>query len=175
MFRSAHITSDGRFRLELAREWDARKQKICFLMLNPSIADGLVDDPTIVRDIGFAARNGFGGILVGNLFPYRATSPKELLRVYREAREGRRAVLGGAENDYSLRQMIRRVDVKVVCAAWGRVHPELEWRIKEVRRLLEHRVVKNKVRIFGLTQGGQPRHPLYLKSNTELVRWGALC
>lgn len=50
-------------------------------MLNPSTADAEIDDPTITRCIGFAKSWGFGGLMVGNLWAYRATDPKELKKI----------------------------------------------------------------------------------------------
>lgn len=81
MIKSAIISECGKYRYSLSRIWDENKANVLFIMLNPSTADGDVDDPTIRRCIGFAKSWGYGGIYVGNLFAYRATDPKELLKV----------------------------------------------------------------------------------------------
>ena len=47
-------------------------------MLNPSTADGETDDATIRVCRGRALRMGYGGIIVVNLFAYRATSPDNM-------------------------------------------------------------------------------------------------
>ncbi|MES2137565.1 MAG: DUF1643 domain-containing protein [Pseudomonadota bacterium] len=52
---------------------------VAFVMLNPSTADAVQDDPTIRRCIGFAKAWGKGGIVVINLFAFRATNPKDML------------------------------------------------------------------------------------------------
>ena len=49
-----------------------------FIMLNPSTADDVFDDATIRRCVGFAKRWGFSGLVVTNLFAYRATQPTDL-------------------------------------------------------------------------------------------------
>ena len=54
MFQDAKISSDGKYRYSLVREWDKEKPKVLFIGLNPSTADEKTDDPTIRRCIGFA-------------------------------------------------------------------------------------------------------------------------
>src|SRR3990167_7289990 len=74
-----------------------------FIMLNPSKADARINDPTIVRCMGFARREGAGGVIVGNLSPYRATDPADL----NDAREAGLDVQASADNERALR-VVRR-------------------------------------------------------------------
>lgn len=78
MIRTAVLSHCGAFRLSLARTWDASLPVLLFVMLNPSKADAEIDDPSIRKCVGFAQRNGYGGIIVVNLYAYRATDPNEL-------------------------------------------------------------------------------------------------
>ncbi len=48
---------------------------VVWVMLNPSTADHVHDDPTIRRCMGFARAWGYGGIAVVNLYAWRATDP----------------------------------------------------------------------------------------------------
>lgn len=80
MRRDAFISKCGTYRYWLRRIWDDTKPTLLFCMLNPSTADGDVDDPTIRKCIGFATRMGYGAIVVVNLFAYRATNPLALHR-----------------------------------------------------------------------------------------------
>ena len=66
-----------RYRYKLWRVWDPARPLglVMFLMLNPSTATDAEDDPTIRRCIGYARSWGYGGLYVGNLFAYRATTP----------------------------------------------------------------------------------------------------
>ena len=68
--RYANISADGVYRYYLLRLWDGDDygDKCTFIMLNPSTADHMVDDPTIRRCVGFAEREGCTGLEVVNLF-----------------------------------------------------------------------------------------------------------
>lgn len=78
--RSAVIKGpDDCYRYELRRVWDARRPLLVVCMLNPSTADALRDDPTILALIHFAKLWGYGGLLIVNLNAYRASSPEVMM------------------------------------------------------------------------------------------------
>lgn len=79
--RSAKISVCGRYRYFLERVLPSGDGAMCFVMLNPSTADGEADDATIRRCIYFAGREGCKNLWVVNLFAFRATDPRELLKV----------------------------------------------------------------------------------------------
>jgi len=74
----ADLSPDGFYRYSLGRRWTPGEKLLVVIGLNPSTADATQDDPTIRRCVGFAKRWGFGGLLMLNLFAYRATDPEEL-------------------------------------------------------------------------------------------------
>ena len=76
--KKAIISDCGKYRYELHREWDKSKRKVLFIMLTPSTADGLNDDLTTIRCMNFAKKWGYGGIMIGNIYPFRAKRPKDL-------------------------------------------------------------------------------------------------
>ena len=79
MKSDAVISDCGKYRYRLTRKWGYGRP--CgFIMLNPSTADALHDDPTIRRCVGFAKAWGCGALIVVNLFAVRATSPREMMR-----------------------------------------------------------------------------------------------
>ena len=63
------------YRYLLWRVWDSSLPVLLVIMLNPSTADHDKNDRTIETLIARARMTGHGGILVLNLFAWRATQP----------------------------------------------------------------------------------------------------
>lgn len=155
MKKGAVIDKTGLYRYSLWREWDAEQPKIVFIMLNPSKADASIDDPTLRRCVNFAKSWGYGSLIVVNLFAYRTASPLELRQVDDPV---------GQQNDRCLKKAIRSANQVVV--AWGN-HGKFMQRDRLVLELLsKHNFQPH---CLGITQGGQPRHPLYVKCCTQLI------
>ncbi len=147
---------EGNYRYRLWRIWDKTKQVMVWIMLNPSTADAEEDDPTIRRCMGFARSNGCGSINVVNLYAYRTTDPKELLKVQDPI---------GPENDHWLSVTCAQYNIKVVCG-WG----NFEVDNKRANVVMQERKKFDSLYRFGpTTKSGQPRHPLYLKRDLPLV------
>lgn len=123
---------------------------VAFIGLNPSTADERIDDPTIRRCIGFAKQWGFGGMVMLNAFAYRATDPK----VMKEQAEPI-----GEWNDEAI-HAVTRLCGKVICC-WGN---HGTWMNRNERL---HEILPNLACHLGQTKTYQPKHPLYLSSNTE--------
>lgn len=66
------------WRILLTCVWDEKLPRLAVCGLNPSTATPTEPDPTCVRWLGMAQRWGFGGLVVANLYPLRATSPKDM-------------------------------------------------------------------------------------------------
>lgn len=143
---SAVISPDGRFRYRLWRHWGP-SEVVTWIMLNPSTADALVDDPTIRACCAYASSWGFGGIEVVNLFALRTPHPKVL-----RAATGDRV---GPENDHTIRCAVRRAHT--VIAAWGN-DGALDGRDAVVRELVVRE--GGSLHVLGLTKWGHPKHPL---------------
>ncbi|PZR07063.1 MAG: hypothetical protein DI536_28825 [Archangium gephyra] len=136
---------------------------MCFVMLNPSTADGLADDPTIRKCMGFAARWQLSAIEVVNLYAYRATDPDELLGA-----RARGVDIRGGENAQHIEAAIRRADKLVF--AWGSTKvPGREHFERHVSELALH--LGKWPMCFGVTKDGSPKHPLYLSYETNLLAW----
>lgn len=152
--RTAVISDDGLYRSLLGRRWSAWPL-LGFCMLNPSIADAAIDDPTIRRCVGFARDLGYGGISVVNLYAFRATSPQALLAF--------KGDIIGPENDATIRAWA--IECPTLVAAWGSY--ARSDRVDAVRKLIE----PFRFMALGVTKTGQPRHPLYLPKTAERVPW----
>ncbi len=155
---SAGFSRCGRYRYWVRRCWDEGRPPVCWVMLNPSTADAVRDDPTIRRCRQFAAAWGYGGILVVNLFAYRASAPALLF--------GADDPIGPA-NDRHLRRAVAGA-AQLVVAAWG-CHGTFRGRDRAVLELLAS--CTGGVVCLGRTRNGQPRHPLYVRGNQPLERF----
>lgn len=158
--RAAVLSDCGLYRYELVRMWDGDLPLMTWLMLNPSTADAKKDDPTIRKCIGFAKRGEFGGILVVNLFAYRATNPLELVGKV-------------SERDY---RNLRSIEVATqyakasglpIFAGWGRYPIRLR---DDVTRVLND-IGRDGFYSFGTTKDGEPRHPLMLSYAVKAAPW----
>lgn len=164
----ATISPCGNYRYDLWRRWGPGPVR-AYVMLNPSTADDALNDPTIVRCIGFAQRDGFDGISVRNLFAYRTPSPKVLKEAFKRGFD-----VIGPENDDWLRNLTADGHESVI-AAWGRASA-LPKRMFGNR---SSRVVDilSRAALSALDphpfRGSAP-HPLYLKDDTPIVPYPAM-
>ncbi len=155
--RDARLSDCGSYRYTLSRTWDARLGECLFVMLNPSTANALDDDPTIRRCVGYARAWGFGTLTVVNLFALRATDPKALYSHPDPV---------GSENDAVILAAAGRSHQ--VVAGWGAHGGHLD-RGAAVARLLA--AAGCVVRCLGTTGKGHPLHPLYLKADLQPVSY----
>lgn len=128
-----------------------------FVMLNPSKATELANDPTVERCVRRARRLGYGAMRVCNIFAWRETEPALLKR----AREP-----NGAENDAQLHEAAAWAD-DILCA-WG-VHGSHLGRGDEVQQLLSG--YEAPLLCLGQTKEGHPRHPLYVSYAQGTMPW----
>lgn len=161
--KGAVISPCGLYRYQLWRTWGRADHLLTFIMLNPSTADADQDDPTIRRCIGFAKRDGFGGIRVLNLYALRSTDPKALPR---------HANPKGPANDEHLIWAFtgaRLLHLPVI-AAWG-ADKLAQPRGRTVATLAARHSVA--LQCLGKTKDGCPKHPLYLPGDALMAPLGA--
>lgn len=155
--RNAVFSGDRLYRYTLERSWEKKPTIILFIMLNPSTADEVQDDPTNRRTMNFAKREGFGCTVTVNLFAFRATNPQDMLAADDPV---------GPLNDQYILSEAKRADM--IIAAWGTHGTHLK-RDRAVLRMLQNEGLL--VHCLGVTKDGHPRHPLYLKKNAPVKEY----
>ncbi len=156
--RSAVVDGDYRYRLD--RRVRAKGDRaVVFCMLNPSTADGLADDPTLRRCVGFAVAWGFDRLIVVNLFAYRATKPIDLARLSTEQATGSR-------NDEFVSAAVDEAtrDAASVVCAWGAFSRAFGRAQALFPTLTRH----GPAFCLGETKDGAPSHPLYIAASKTL-------
>ncbi len=136
------------YRYALTRTWDADGRRVLFVMLNPSTATELQNDPTVERCERRARALGFGAFRVCNIFAFRATDPK-VMRAQADP--------VGPGNDAAIRDGAEWANT-LVCA-WGTHGAHLN-RGSDVANLLGH--TGKPLFHLGLSKDGHPKHPLYI-------------
>jgi hypothetical protein len=158
---SATISLDQKYRYILSRSWFVFKaDPMVFCMLNPSTADGTIDDPTIRRCMGFARRENRTGIVVINLFALRSSNPG-VLRVADDP--------FGPDRRRYYEAVLEPLSGKEIVLAWGSFDVGNRGAISK-RMLFEMLAAKNiKLMCLGVTKDNSPRHPLYIKADQPLI------
>ena len=149
ILRKARFSIDKKHRYRLSRHWDLNKPQLLYIMLNPSIGNEAVDDPTIRRLLSFTRKFDYGGFFVGNLFTYITPNPKTL-----------DTSIGLTNKNLNiLTNLVSKVD-KVVYA-WGNYIEEPN----ELKTFISNPMC------FGKNINGTPKHPLYLPSDSKLLNF----
>ena len=149
ILRKAKFSNDKKHRYKLSRHWDLNKPQILYIMLNPSIGNESIDDPTIRRLLSFTKKFDYGGFFVGNLFTYITPNPKTL-----------DTSIGITNKNLNvLTNLVSKADEVVY--AWGNSIEEPN----ELKKLISNPMC------FGKNLNGTPKHPLYLPSNSKIIKF----
>jgi hypothetical protein len=143
-----------RYRLSMMRQAGPR---VLWVLLNPSVADEFIDDPTVRRCQRWAAAWGYAGAEIVNIFAWRDTDPK-----------GMRAASDpvGPDNDRHL--LAAAADASLIVCGWG-VHGAHMERGRQVAAMLH--AAGHTLNALRVTRGGHPQHPLYLPSALAPSEW----
>jgi hypothetical protein len=165
--QSGAIFSDCmKYRYRLWRCWNSQLPRACFILLNPSTADEVHNDPTIERQWRRVKRwqisgRQFGAVEVVNAFAWRSTDPAALYQVDDPF---------GPQNWDALSAAVfeARESGGIVICGWG-THA------KKVAKYDEflYGVTAGGVPLsaFKLNSDGTPQHPLYLGYDLIPRRW----
>lgn len=150
----AYFSPDRKHRYWLLRVWDESLPIVANIGVNPSTADEKENDPTIRKDIGFAERLGYGGLLKLNVGALRATDP-------RKWRKGWDRI--GTENTADhLVAYAQHFGAEKTIAAWGKNGNYAIGQCEAIRRAFPE------LWCFGRNPDGSPRHTLMLPYSTAL-------
>jgi len=155
----ARFSPCRKYRYALWRRWDWQGfgNQVMFIGLNPSTADERKNDKTISNCIGFAKRWGYGGIVMMNLYPFRATYPSDLIACDAPTTPANLEAFG-----------YYRTHVGLIVAAWGSLkvpwRPRMQWQ-STIQNVLH--AISQPVYCLGRTKDGSPRHPSRLGYDRE--------
>jgi hypothetical protein len=155
----AHISDCLKFRTRLWRIW-SDLPRLLFIGLNPSTAAAVLNDNTVEWLMRWAFANGFGGLEIGNVYPFRTAYPEELKAA---------GYPPGRDNFATLRALAKIVQDEggTVACGWGtKAQPSRAADLVadfECDGILLHR--------WGSNKDGSPKHPLYLPHAAQLEQW----
>ncbi len=150
----AYFSKDRKFRYWLLRVWDESLAIMGNVGANPSTAEEVVNDPTIRKDVGFAQRLGYGGLLKLNVGGYRATDPKKWYAAPDPY---------GPENSVAhLLEYLEKFKVNETALAWGKCVGRFRSRANAIAANIPNAMC------FGKNSDGTPRHTLMLSYSTKL-------
>lgn len=130
---------------------------------NPSIAGIDINDPTIVREMGFGRSWGCSELIKVNALAGIATNPDDLADMTDPV---------GPLNDDAIRAAVAYADERdgILLACWGAPKGRAATRRLASRRLAE--VAKMAPwQALRLTKSGYPQHPLYLPASLTPQPW----
>lgn len=149
-----------KWRYNLWRYWDRSKKPAVFLLMNPSTADEIKNDPTVERCQRRAEEwheQGWldvGGVEVVNVFAWRETDSKKLFTL---AAKGVDIV--GPHNNAAILEVCQEAAI-IVCG-WGKPGHFLLQRGKRVIKGLKKNGI-TKLHALRINKDGSPQHPLYI-------------
>lgn len=159
--RVAIFDEDKLYRFFLSIIWDQRLPMLVALMLNPSTADHLKNDPTVERICRRAAVMRLGGAIILNAFAWRETDRLKMLEVDDPV---------GELNDRFITDTLLQAKACgwKVLAGWGNEGAH-RGRSARIARMLRESGVQ--AFCVHLCANGEPGHPLYVAYDDPLLPW----
>ncbi len=152
------FSSCRKYRYVLTRSWAqnySESQTVVWIGLNPSTADETKDDPTIRKCIQFSKNWGFKGMVMLNLFAFRATDPKDMQKAKDPV---------GPDNDSWIEEICGGDEPGLVIAAWGN-GGRYSGRGFSVR--CNFQMMGVELECLKITDKDEPYHPLYVPYSEE--------
>lgn len=159
--RAAVFSPCRKWRYHLQHIWDESQPNLIWMMLNPSTADELKNDPTVERCEQRARMWGFGGVEVFNIFGYRATDPADM-KAYIDP--------VGPDNDDWMIDFAKKSQNTKAIIGWGE-HGKHRGRGEAVLNIIKQH--DGRVNALKINASGHPKHPLYIgyKQKAAPFKW----
>lgn len=147
-------------RYALYRGWSSSKPRVAFIGLNPSTANGATNDHTIKKVIKIARYNGYGSLVMLNLFTIISSDPDILLTD--------KDLVG--DGNIHLLEELKKVDKVVAC--WG-TFKQVGKRPDTVIGIVKS---AGHTMLYALDTNANfsPKHPLYCRDNQKFQTWRRL-
>jgi hypothetical protein len=158
--RSWSISDCARYRYSLTLRWGSGERLITWVLLNPSMVDEMVDDPTTRRVGEFSRRWGYNRLEIVNLFALRAVRPEELSSVEDPV---------GPKNLAFVRHAITNAELVVV--GWGDGIQHAVSQPETLDEVVRLRRANTAMLCFGVTEAGHPLHPGSLDRSSIPLVW----
>lgn len=147
----------GTYRYSLSRKLGStHKRVLTFVLLNPSTANEVKNDPTVARCQKYAETHGYSEMIVVNLFGLRSTDPKKLKTELAPI---------GIQNLMEVAKALKAANTIIV--GWGSNEMAKRW-FNGIRETLFEGY---DMYAFGTNLDGMPKHPLYVVTGTPLQLW----
>lgn len=116
-------------------------------LLNPSTVDAAQLDPTLRRCVGFTKRDGYGGMVILNVYASCTKSPSVMMAATDPVGPDHDGVLAAATG--------------TVVAGWGTD--------ADPARVVRALTLLQRLHALAVTKDGHPRHPLYVPADAPLI------
>lgn len=149
-------------RLWLARWWGTPQCPTTgfwlWIGMNPSKAGSNVDDPTVAKETLITKRHGGSAYIKCNVMDWIETDSHTVSQISKPCSSLNHSVI-----------MNRAFAADKIVCAWGLLHHTLKpFAIRIQDSLLRQRY---ELWCLGTTKDGSPKHPLYLKATTKIIRY----
>lgn len=140
------LSEDDKYRYCLTKIWEENKKRATVMMLNPSKANELKCDKSVMNISNYLIDNNYGIMDIVNLFSYMTIYPNEL---------GQREQKYEKFNNQYITMAAERSDIIII--AWGSDSKKYITRKREVENMFIP--YKYKLKCFEDEEGRKPRHP----------------
>lgn len=153
----AVFSENERYRYMLTKVWDKNKPKAVMIGINPSKATHLKGDNTATNAMNYFIDNGYGTMIIVNLFAFMSTKTEGLSK--------REKLYEDLNNDY-IKKACEEADMVLIAWGYGKEHTS---RKHEVDKILTQYL--HKVMCFKTKKNKMPCHLRVISDDWELVRY----